>query len=340
MKKNKLYIACPTKVATGGPELLHQLCFSLRRKMKRNAFMYYYGSKDNLINPVHENYKIYQNPYTQTIEDKAENILIVPEVMSGQSLLNNYSNIVKICWWLSVDNFYFSLPFISLIIKIKKKIIRSKTNSFPKLFSKLLSRKSPGATQCKYHMVQSAYAKNYLLSMGIDNNKILFLSDYLNDAFFKIKIDLTKKQNIVTYNPKKGNNFTNKIIKANPDIKFIPLINMSPGEVLETLSKSKLYIDFGNHPGKDRIPREAATLFCCVITNKEGSAALFEDVSIPQKYKFSNQNYEIANISKTIEDCLFNYKEKINDFADYRKKIKKEPDKFLDDLKNIFYYKI
>lgn len=52
------------------------------------------------------------------------------------------------------------------------------------------------------------------------------------------------------------------------------------------MSKSKVYIDFGNHPGKDRIPREAAISGCIVITGKRGAAAFAEDVCIPETYKF------------------------------------------------------
>ena len=40
-----------------------------------------------------------------------------------------------------------------------------------------------------------------------------------------------------------------KIIKTNPDKKFIPLINLSIKELIEVLSKSKIYIDFVFHGG-------------------------------------------------------------------------------------------
>ena len=50
----KIYIACPANVATGGPELLHQLCHKLRKK-GYISYMYYYGRKS--ANPVHERYE-------------------------------------------------------------------------------------------------------------------------------------------------------------------------------------------------------------------------------------------------------------------------------------------
>ena len=51
---------------------------------------------------------------------------------------------------------------------------------------------------------------------------------------------------------------------------------MTPEQVVDLMSESKVYIDFGNHPGKDRIPREAVINGCCVITGVRGSARFKE----------------------------------------------------------------
>ena len=60
---------------------------------------------------------------------------------------------------------------------------------------------------------------------------------------------------------------------------------LSPEQVQAMLKKAKVYIDFGGHPGMDRIPREAALAGCIVVTNREGSAAFRQDVPIPSQYK-------------------------------------------------------
>jgi hypothetical protein len=172
--------------------------------------------------------------------------------------------------------------------------------------------------------------------MGIPEDKKAYLSDYLNPDFLKIKTDLSKKENIVAYNPKKGFSFTKKIISNAKDIKFVPLINMTRQQVIETLQRAKLYIDFGNHPGKDRIPREAAILGCCVITGKRGSAAFFEDVPIPDEYKFEDKEENIPKIIDKIYDCFENFEERYESFNYYRQVIQSEPQKFIDDLKEIF----
>jgi len=141
---------------------------------------------------------------------------------------------------------------------------------------------------------------------------------------------------MVVYNPKKGFVFTKKIISMANDIKFVPLINMSRNQVIESLQKAKVYIDFGNHPGKDRIPREAAILGCCVITGKIGSAAFFEDVPIPDEYKFEEKEENIPKIIEKIKDCFEHFEERYKDFEYYREVIRNEPQKFLEDLKKIF----
>lgn len=69
---------------------------------------------------------------------------------------------------------------------------------------------------------------------------------------------------------KKGIKFTKKLIDKSIGIKWIPIENMTTQQVKSLLGNSKVYVDFGNHPGKDRFPREAAIMGCCVITGKRG----------------------------------------------------------------------
>ena len=111
---------------------------------------------------------------------------------------------------------------------------------------------------------------------------------------------------------------------------------MSRTQMIETLQRAKVYIDFGNHPGKDRIPREAAILGCCVITGKRGSAAFYEDVPISDEYKFDDKDENIYRIIHRVRDCLENYAERDKDFEHYRRVIRDEPSKFIADLRKIF----
>lgn len=106
----------------------------------------------------------------------------------------------------------------------------------------------------------------------------------------------------VVYNPIKGMHFTDEIVRrANSNqrkggITFTP-IGKGPGgrermtgeEVAALLRRAKVYIDFGPHPGMDRLPREAALAGCIIVTNRRGAAGNETDVPIPSRFKFGEQ---------------------------------------------------
>jgi len=231
-----------------------------------------------------------------------------------------------------------------LINKISNIVFRKRLSDIVELVYKYMFDKDffniPEVRQADFHLAQSYYATKHLKKKGIPEDRIFYLSDYLNENFLKIKTDLSKKEDLVAYNPKKGFSFTKKIINHAPEIKFIPIINMTRQQVIKTLQKVKIYVDFGNHPGKDRLPREAAILGCCVITGKRGAAKYFEDVPISEEYKFEDKEENIPLIVEKIKDCFENYEIHYKNFENYRKIIKSEPEKFIKDLKNRFCLKM
>jgi hypothetical protein len=346
----KIYIACPANSATGGPELLHQLAYHLRNDLQIHAFMYYYDFRPGKFeSPVHSEYRVYELPYVLEIpknDDNSKNILIVPEVHKALKLLLNFINIRKGIWFLSVDNYYISKLtkrnyFIQRAInKISERIFKKRLLDFDitsqevlsKLIQKYDYRTDPLLKLANFYMTNTYRGLRWFSEL----KPLYYLSEYLNKSFLEAQTDISKKEDIVVYNPKKGFSFTKKIISSAKDIKFIPLINMTRDEVIKTLQRAKVYIDFGNHPGKDRIPREAAILGCCVITGKRGSAAFFEDVPIPDEYKFEDKEESIPKIIEKIKDCFKNFEERYKDFEYYRKVIRNEPQKFIEDLKRIF----
>ncbi|MEF3281014.1 MAG: hypothetical protein K6357_08650 [Elusimicrobiota bacterium] len=327
IKKNitKIFVACPANRITGGPEALHQLVHELTN-LGFDAYMFYYDRNKNL-DPVAEDYKGYNNKFVEEIEDDYNNILVVPETKT--ELLYNYYSIQKVIWWLSVDNHF---GFLNSKNKLKKMIksILYYLHIYPRQIYRFSKKEKI------IHFVQSEYARQMLKNKSINN--IFFLGDYLNNLFIERQINNinTKKEDIVVYNPKKGIEFTKAIIEEAKDIKFVPIENMTRDEVANLLSTAKVYIDFGNHPGKDRIPREAAISGCCVIVGKNGSAKFYEDVPIEDEFKYDLSIKNIPLIIKKIRSCFDNYEEEVKKFAKYREIIKNERAKFIDDIKNIF----
>lgn len=339
-KKTKVYIACPAYLVSGGAELLNQLCYSLRNDLNIEAYMYYYPTRKQ--NPVYPDYKNYNNPYLKNIEDDKANIIVVPEIESAISLSRNFSKIRKVVWFLGLDCYFASRLKIYDFLpqRIINKICRffGKNPPFEIGFDNIDIEKFPPEKdtmliKADLVMINSYRGIKFLKSRGFNPT---YLSEYVNDDFLKTQTDLSKKENIVVFNPKKGHSFTRKIIKSDKYIRFVPLVNMSREEIIKNLQRSKVYIDFGNHSGKDRIPREAAILGCCVITGKRGSAAFYNDVSIPAEYKFDDKDENILKIIDTIKDCFENYNERVEDFNFYRSVIRAEKSKFIEDVKSVF----
>lgn len=340
-KGSIIYISCLSSFATGGTELLHQLGFKLK-ELGFSVKMYYYdyifsGKKGD---PVAERLKSYNIDYTTKFEDKDGDVIIIPEI--APFLVNTYRKAKPIIWWLSVD-FYFNSLKYNTNFSYKKSSVKNLILGNIKAASEYLKMKSfdPFSSDCVglTHWVQSAYAKDFLLKKGISNDRISYLSDYLSSEFINlncVRNDCTKRVDRVLYNPMKGIEATQKIINAGKHIEFMPLKNFTPFEVAELMSSSKIYIDFGNHPGKDRIPREAAISGAVIITNKRGSAYFEEDVPIKKDYKIEEiEGFEFKVVS-LINDIFMDFSKHSIQFDLYRDIIKEEELKFDKDLRKIF----
>lgn len=68
------------------------------------------------------------------------------------------------------------------------------------------------------------------------------LSDYLNEQYFlnEPDIDLSRKENIILFNPKKGKKETKRIIKKLNNFVFVPLVNLSNEEMILLMGKAKI----------------------------------------------------------------------------------------------------
>lgn len=325
LRQNSIvYVLCPANIQTGGTELLHQLVCALNKKNIK-SYIVYFGDKSKFEISTKFSKYLYKYLTIDEINDTQNNYLITPEV--SIYLLKRFSFINKVIWWLSVDNAYYNL---SLKYRMQQKgIINAIVNIFLNRYVSFEHLKS-----ITYHLCQSHYAIDFLKKKGIESSCIEYLSDYISEDYLVENID-TKRDNIVLYNPKKGYEYTKNIISKLSSIECIPLTNFDISQLRQLYLKSKVYIDFGNHPGKDRIPREAAALGCIVITNRKGAAKFDEDVPIPEYYKINNLDSETFIINK-INSCIENYKDKIKDFESYRKIISNEKENFYKTIDKLF----
>ena len=318
-------MACPANVHTGGVELCHQIVNQLLQ-FGVDAYMFYLPTNPyafNSDNPVDKFYAKYHLPYVLKIEDNPYNVLILFEACGG--FYSEYKQVQKIFYWMSVDVYIGKLVQLTSAYQDNPLIA-----PMPRFFYF-----NDDETE---HWVQSEYARQFLKLNGVPDKRIYVVEDYLNQAFLSraANIDISKKENIIAFNPMKGLEITKRLVELAPDMKWIPIKNMTPEQVQGLLASAKVYIDFGNHPGKDRIPREAAISGCVVITGKRGSAANDVDINIPAEFKFGETAADLPLVIEKIRDVFDNFESNHAKQNDYRARILDDKNRFAQEVAAAF----
>lgn len=340
---SKVYIVSPYH-KTGGPRSLHQLA-NLLTKYSHNVYIFY-DEKKKLKNKE----LLYPEcgaKLATNIEDDSNNIVITSEYDTG--ILLNLSKTKNIIWWLSLDYYLITNPLIYTKMKLRNQSW-NKILGIPIFAKRLLFTIFNGKVNYFYkkndlkkvnHLYNCEYVRNYLLKNNVSEKSM----HYLCGPIISTKINksiIKNKQDIVVYNPAKANKkILQRVIDIvshlDKDIKFIALKDMDHNEVLEILSRAKLYIDLGYFPGPERTPREAVINFCNILTSTSGSAANNIDVPINNEYKFNLEGKGIeTSISEKIINMINNYETDLKDFDTYRQKVYEQKERFLCDIKEIF----
>lgn len=318
-----IFVQSPTSNATGGTELLQQFA-SIGRAAGYDCQMLYTQPYEG--SAVQKKFSFYENPKADTFEDSVDNAVIVPEVEIHT--LSNVKHAKRAIWWESVDNYQGALFHGIALTPQRIRWFLGRTLYIPRHFRNLKVIRS-----CT-NFVQSEYARVYLSDeLGVSPDHIVNLSDYIDQRYRVENVTSLNRKDRVLYNPKKGIEFTKRLMKQSPELKWTPLRGYTLSEMIELFQTSKVYVDFGNHPGKDRMPREAASAGCCVVTGSRGAAANEVDVPISSKYKFDSSS-QADRICALIKDCLERFDEHSPDFAAYRESIRSEKDVFESEVKN------
>jgi hypothetical protein len=303
MKKIKVYVNIPSKSVAGGVESLYQLVDAINNAGGESIILWdmkWCDTEDD--NLVPERYQHYNIKYSSSVDDISENWIVYPEIWTWK--IGTYKNLRQAIWWLSVDNYLYHCPDPSTIQNLSRLNIT--------------------------HFYQSFYALNFLQNNKIE--KYLPLFDYINPKYTDESYNIEQKKDIVCYNPAKGIEILNQIISLNTDIQFIPIVNMDENQIINLLKLSKVYIDLGNHPGRDRIPREAVILGNCIITNIKGSAGFYNDIPISKEYKISNAE----DAGDLIKECFKNFESILNDYYLYRSSVRNQKDQLYNLVKQYF----
>ena len=336
-----IYVFCPSYIVSGGPEALHQMVYYLN-KIGADACLVYCDLFSKKYE-IPESYKAYVKDYklVSEVTDDDENVIILPETLNFY--IKKYNKAKVYVWWLGIGN----------NLKAKSNLVTSKLKNRKKMVSTL---KKKNKILNILHFIQY---KRYCFENEKQNVSHLCASHYVCDYVKKhtknkiymciepVSLWLLQSTNIgmkegnnysdtVLYNPARNPEFIAKIQEYCSEISFLPLSGYEQSKLVELFQKSKLYVDFGLFPGAERIPKEAVMNGCCVLTSRSGAAAFYQDVSIPDKYKFDACEENIPVITNMILDMLSNYDTYSRDFDDYRKMVYALEENFITALKNIF----
>lgn len=278
----QILVISPGNVATGGTEALHSLASLLNKHDGIDARIWYWSGGES---PKPEEFAAYECEYVTELPEGFDGVLVFPEIWANKAL--DYPQCTRAIWWLGIDAYAgWTAPAEQGDFLADDSII---------------------------HIAQSEYARDFLKKLGI--KRILKCDDTVNADFYA-EYDEIERGNVVLYNPAKATMFTQKVLAACPDITFKPIRGMTRAEVIDTMRHSKLYIDFGTFPGRERMPREAVLCGCCIITSKIGSAAYLKDFA--HDYKYDMKGGHIWAIIRKIRHVLANYDECRKDFDLFR----------------------
>lgn len=250
----KVAVLCPGATVSGGPEALHQLAGALRARGADASLVYYPQRPEGYAVPVP--YRHYRVALGQELPDDPSTLLVIPEVIT--SMAWRFPRAQKSIWWLSVDN-YFKWQH---------------RNSGPSILEP-----RPDIL----HLCQSVYALRFLAAHGA--GPAVMLTDYITEGAFGQGQPAIRTPGIA-YNPKKGLDTTRRLMERDGGRHcWIPLHGLEKPEMAALLRSVRVYVDFGEHPGRDRMPREAALCGAVVVTGRRGAAALQEDLPLADRFR-------------------------------------------------------
>ena len=355
----KVYVIAPAKIYTGGPTALFQLCHTLRKVFGINSYIAFYNMKSH-EDPVHDNYKHFRCPWVlvDEVADSRDNIIIVPE--TATSLLSKYNKIKKIIYWLAVDNYVLrnyasecqKLKFIWFMFKnyphellnINFSNLRFYLNSFYSSYViELIKRGKVKIPRVDLHIVQSNYARTFLENYGINKNNIVLIREPIEEEFLNMarKVNLVKKCNVITWNSRKAYPIAFKLVNLlRRRFKVIDLYDVGKRNMIKALSISKIFIDIGFHPGRDRPVREAVSLGNLALVNDHGGYSSREDCPVPNKFKIRcSLDYlceiDLKEIYENVNLWINNFDEYLKEFEEMRRYVFLEPQLFIKDVKTL-----
>ena len=223
-----------------------------------------------------------------------------------------FENAKKMICWLSVGNVHC--------------FDRSRT------CKDLINKKCLYLMDC-FHTSQAPWVHKTLQSWGVS---AWILNDYIS-LWYILANKETKCTNTIAYYPTKGGDLARLFISKYLQYEYIKIAGLDNMGMIHALDQAMIYIDFGNFPGKDRIPREALLRDCIIFIHNAGCATDYESFPIDDYFRFSDDDVINGTLQKKIDDAVCNYNKFYNKQSTMRNLLYQEHEEFKENVKKIVY---
>lgn len=328
MTFNRIRVLYPRGVRTGGPEALHQLVDALRTA---GVPAWLTPHPRTMRRPRVEDYGVYDAPEMLGPLDQFGDVIIGPEIFLSDLLALRVAR--GFCWWLSIDNSPWFRTERYLADWRAGVADRPRLRDLRALV--VLSRRSRSWREELMrveHLAQSEYARAYLeMRAGLH---AATLSDYISqDGRVAIERSIAPGRvgevPRIAFNPAKGARLNRRVRDAlDQDACWDAIAGMTPTAVRERLELADVYLDLGAHPGKDRLPREAALAGAVAVVARRGTGAFSADVPLPVWHTVDMAGDPVANAVAVLRSVLADPFRAWSEQSDYRRRIAGQPVQF------------
>lgn len=329
----KVQLLFPKGVRTGGPKCLFQLGRALADQGLEVEMVPTRGTARR--EPVAD-YEVFGLREGSRLDDHSDVLVITPETSFTEVV--PLSNAPVAIWWLSVD---FAVPFeLSKAFargepmnKVLRIFLRNTLSGQYRSFREVMSFRSKRVV---HHLAHSDYAKRVVdETFGVNS---FMVSDFTipptTSAQAQYEVSSTVQANQVSFNPKKGGDLIARVAGLASGFNFVPISGLAHDEVVQVLSESAVYLDLGQFPGKDHLPREAIRAGTPVLVGKRGSAASQVDFPLPSDFKLDlSFGWEYRALEK-LEWISSHRSEALEMQKSFYESVVQEPEIFESEVKN------
>ena len=324
MSHKKIQVVCQRRLVSGGAESLHNLVFQLRGIGLRADLVYF---PEVSVDEAHVSKYFGDYRLSPTrLNDSSGTTIIFPETLCMEALKLKHAQAA--IWWLSVDNF-----------------LRSKHGKFWdkwRYFKSAIRGERPfgGAAELRglRHFSKCRYDEVFLGKHGITFERITGpISTRYIEASRCLDVMLGQKKDLILYSPETPKSIVALVRNKLPKVSLVEMRGYSSDEMISLYCQAKVFMDFGNHPGQERMPREAVLMGCCVITGMKGAAVYDEDLPLGMKYKLLiNNSVSRSALTELLVETISRHESILHEQSSFRSYVAAQFHLQRQQLKSIF----